>query len=136
VLPLRHHRRWKIAGAIVLLGVLVGTLIPAFGLWPDAPRITLYAVDKWLHGIVFAFLAVWFSGQYSRAYYVRISVALFIFGVVIELCQRLVSYRTAELLDLAADTAGIAIGMVIALIGVGGWSLRFEERLERRQRRT
>ncbi len=133
MLSLRYHRRWQIAGTIVLLGVFAATLIPAFWLWPTFTRVTLFAYDKWLHGITFLFLAVWFSGQYSRDRYVRIGAGLFAFGIIIELCQRMVSYRTAELMDLLADTVGIVIGLAIAVIGAGGWSLRFEARLARRK---
>lgn len=132
MLALRYHRRWQIAGILVLSGVLLGTLIPAFWLWPDVSRVALFAFDKWLHGITFVFLAVWFSGQYSRQKYVHIGIGLFLFGVLIEMCQRMVSYRTAELMDLAADTVGIVIGLGIALAGVGGWSLRIEQRFARR----
>lgn len=134
MLALRYQRRWQIAGTLVLLGVFAGTLIPAFWLWPDISRVTLIDFDKWLHGITFTFLAVWFSGQYSRNNYLRIGIGLFLFGIIIELCQRLVSYRTAELMDLAADTVGIAVGLLIALAGVGGWSLRFEDRFRQRVR--
>ena len=96
-------------------------------------RITLIEFDKWLHGITFALLAIWFSGQYARRHYVRIGIGLFLFGIIIELCQRMVSYRTAEWMDLFADSVGIAIGLAIAVAGVGGWSWRLEERLVRRQ---
>jgi VanZ family protein len=132
LLPLRYQRRWQFAGAFVLLSVLAGTLIPAFWLWPDVSRVTLINFDKWLHCATFAFLAVWFSGQYSRNRYWGIGIGLLLFGIVIELCQRMVSYRTAELMDLAADTVGIVLGLIIALAGVGGWSLRLEERIQRR----
>ena len=132
MLPLRYQRRWQLAGAFALLSVLAGTLIPAFWLWPDFSRVTLIDFDKWLHGFTFAFLAVWFSGQYSRNRYWGIGIGLFMFGIVIELCQRMVSYRTAEFMDLAADTVGIALGLIIALAGLGGWSLRLEELIQRR----
>jgi VanZ family protein len=132
LLPLRYQRRWQLAGVFALLSVLAGTLIPAFWLWPDFSRLTLIDFDKWLHGFTFAFLAVWFSGQYSRNRYWGIGIGLFLFGIVIELCQRMVSYRTAEFMDLAADTVGIALGLIIALTGLGGWSLRLEEFIQRR----
>ena len=116
----------------MLLTVFAGTLLPAFWLWPIESRLTLFQFDKWLHGTTFVFLAVWFSGQYAKTHYIRIAFGLFLFGIIIELCQRMVSYRTAELMDLAADTLGIAIGLAIAIAGAGGWSLRFEERILRR----
>jgi len=136
VLALRFHRRWQIAGTLFLVSVLTGTLVPAFWLWPDVSRIAFIEFDKWLHGITFIFLTVWFSGQYPRSRYLRIVIGLLVFGIIIELCQRMVTYRTAELTDLAADAVGIAVGLAIALLGAGGWSLRFEERLARRIRET
>jgi VanZ family protein len=84
-----------------------------------------------LHGITFVFLAVWFAGQYRRKSYWRIAVGLLAFGVLIEACQRLVTYRSADWLDIAADAAGIAVGMAVAMAGLGGWSLWVENRLSR-----
>jgi VanZ family protein len=43
------------------------------------------------------------------------------------LFQLQVSYRTADWLDIAANTAGIIIGLIIATAGLGGWALRFED---------
>ena len=86
-------------------------------------------VDKWLHGIAFVVLAVWFAGQYRPGSYWRIAVGLLAFGVLIEACQRMVTYRSADWLDIAADAAGIAVGLAIAMAGLGGWSLWFEKRL-------
>jgi VanZ family protein len=73
---------------------------------------------------------VWFSGQYARQSYWRIGVGLIAFGALIELIQSMVSYRTAEWMDMYADGVGITIGLIIALLGAGGWSLRMERWLE------
>ena len=88
-------------------------------------------VDKWLHGVIFVFLAIWFAGQYRRRSYWRIGLGLIAFGVLIEACQRLVTYRSADVFDIAADAAGIAIGLAIALSGLGGWSMWVENRFSK-----
>jgi VanZ family protein len=38
----------------------------------------------------------------------------------------MVTYRSAELFDIVADCIGIAVGLIIAMAGLGGWSLRIE----------
>ena len=67
-----------------------------------------------------------FAGQYRPRSYWRIAVGLVAFGALIEVCQRMVTYRSADLLDFAADVGGIAVGLAIALAGLGGWSLWLE----------
>ena len=130
MLPLRYALRWQFASAALLLIVLVGALMPAIWFWPDRVRVLnwLGSLDKWAHLLTFAFLAVWFAGQYRRGSYWRVGLGLVGFGVLIELCQRMVGYRSAEWLDIGADVGGIAIGLAIGLAGVGGWSQRFENR--------
>ncbi len=132
MLPLRYARRWRIAGFILLLSVLAATLMPA--VWVSKTKYLTWFehVDKWLHGIIFIFLALWFSGQYRRGSYWRIGIGLIAFGGLIEACQRLVTYRSAEWFDIVADAAGIGIGLAIALAGLGGWSMRFEAWLQGR----
>jgi VanZ family protein len=117
-----------LAGIVLLMSALTGALLP------DLPFIDLsrpfQMSDKGLHVLVFVFLAVWFSGQYARQSYWRIGVGLIAFGALIELIQSMVSYRTAEWMDMYADGVGITIGLIIALLGAGGWSLRMERWLE------
>jgi hypothetical protein len=48
---------------------------------------------------------------------------------MIEACQRVVGYRTADWIDVSADAAGIILGLVIGAAGIGGWCLRAEARL-------
>ncbi|MDH3613969.1 MAG: VanZ family protein [Gammaproteobacteria bacterium] len=128
MLPLRHARRWRIASIVLLLLVLVATLIPAVWIWPDKRQFVAWfiEVDKWLHAITFVLLAIWFAGQYRRRSYWRIGIGLVLFGVLIEACQRLVTYRSAEWFDIVADAAGITVGLAVAMAGLGGWSLRLE----------
>jgi len=135
MLPLRYAPRWRIASLVFLLAVLLAALSPAVWFWPDRVKILSWmsGVDKWLHVMTFIVLAVWFAGQYRPRSYWRIAIGLLAFGVFIELCQRMVSYRTAEWFDVAADAVGIIVGLTIAIFGIGGWSLRFESWLLQRQ---
>jgi len=128
MLPLRYARLWRVANMVLLSAVLAATIMPAVWLWPDRVRIVNWAdsIDKWAHFVTFAFLAVWFAGQYPSSRFWRIGFWLLAFGVAIELLQRAVGYRSAEWLDIAADAAGIIAGFAIALTGVAGWSLRAE----------
>lgn len=135
MLPLRHLRRWRIAGLVLLLLVLVVTMMPAVWTWPQRRQFVAWLVDfdKWLHAITFAVLALWFSGQYRRESYWRVGLGLVFFGVFIEVCQRMVTYRSSEWYDILADVVGILVGLALASAGLGGWSLRFENWLAGRQ---
>jgi len=137
MLPLRYTQRWRAAGFLLLVIVLIGTLMPAFWFLDDSREFVTWfmGIDKWLHTLTFLFLTVWFSGQYERRSYWRIAAGLILFGVLIEVCQRMVSYRSAEWYDLAADVVGVVAGLVIAWLGMGGWSLRAEAWLTQRQAR-
>ena len=130
MLELRFAGAWRLVSIVGLLLVLTATMVPADWIWPEDPNSILYINDKWLHGITFGLLAVWFCGQYAASQYWRVAVGLLAFGALIEICQRAVSYRSSDLLDLTADVAGITVGLLIALAGAGGWSLRLESWLQ------
>jgi len=131
MLPLRYAAQWRAASIVLLVLVLFSTLMPAVWFWPDRSGFVEWfvPVDKWLHATTFVILAVWFAGQYRRNSYWRIGVGLLFFGALIEACQGLVTYRSADWLDFAANAAGIAVGMAVAMAGLGGWSLWIENRL-------
>lgn len=134
MLPLRYAQRWRAAGLFLLALVLLAALMPAVWFHTDSQQLVSWIknIDKWLHALTFLFLAVWFAGQYEREAYWRVATGLVMFGILIEVCQRMLSYRSAEWYDLAADILGIMIGLTIAWLGVGGWSLRTEAWLARR----
>ena len=131
MLPLRYARRWQAAGIGALAVALVSALAPAI-LFPFDMSAGGIGPDKWLHALTFMFLTVWFSGQYAPRSYWRIALGMLAFGGFIELCQRLVAYRSAEATDLLADGIGIVLGLAIAFAGAGGWSLRVEDWLQAR----
>jgi len=130
VLPLQYQRRWKIAGVLLLIAVLTVAMAPPLFPWLGTGSPLLMLSDKWLHGITFASMVVWYSGQYARRSYWLLALGLLAFGLLIEFCQSLVSYRTAESGDLIADILGILVGLAIALVGLGGWSARVESWLQ------
>ena len=132
MLELRYAGVWRLLSALSLLLILTATLVPPHWLWPDSLPFHVRVSDKWMHGITFTGLAIWFSGQYARSSYWRIAIGLLAFGVLIEVAQRAVVYRSAELMDLAADLAGITVGLLVALFGAGGWTPRFEDWLQNR----
>ena len=133
MLPLRHARRWQLAGLVVLVAVLAAALMPAIWFMREMQDPRFAHSDKWLHAITFMLLTVWFAGQYARRSYWRIAAGMVAFGAVIEISQRLVGYRTADTMDLVADAVGVVAGLLIAWAGAGGWSLRFEQWIAARE---
>lgn len=134
MLPVRHVGFWRFFSAVILVVVLVAALSPAFWLFDNRAHALFWFqnADKWLHALTFITLALWFAGLYEKRNYWRIAVGLMLFGFVVELCQLMVSYRTADWVDIGANTAGIIVGLSVAAAGLGGWSLRFEDWYTRR----
>ena len=133
MLPLRRARHWQVAGVVVLLVVFVAALMPAIWFMHEMNNARFAHADKWLHAITFMLLTVWFSGQYSRRNYWRIAAGMLAFGAFIEICQRMLTYRSAEPMDFAADGIGVVAGLLIAWAGAGGWSLRVEQWIAARE---
>lgn len=117
MLAVRHPRSWLVIGwTLVVLAVLV-SLLPG----KELPHTGMN--DKFEHSIAYALLALWFAGIYPRSRYIVIAIALFIMGVGIEWAQGAMHLgRQADVRDVVANTGGIAIGLSLALIGLGGWA--------------
>jgi hypothetical protein len=88
---------------------------------PSPPTTDVVINDKLLHFATYGVLAGWFAGIYQRSRYPLIAVALLALGAALELLQRAGGERMGEWLDLAANAAGIATGLCLALIGLAGW---------------
>jgi VanZ family protein len=123
LLPLRFPKVWSVLGWLLVLGVIVGSLMPG----PSLPDVALD--DKLEHVSVYLVLMVWFAGFYARRFYVAIAIVLCALGIGLDLLQGLTATRAFELFDILADMVGVAIGFGLAVAFLGGWCQRLEQRL-------
>jgi VanZ family protein len=108
------------------LGWLLVAVTVVFSLLPAPPSGPVVIDDKILHAATYFLLASWFAGIYRPSRYGVIGGGLLLLGAVIELMQRAGGERMGEWLDLAANAAGIAVGLALARLGLGAWCAWFE----------
>jgi VanZ family protein len=123
LLPLRFPKVWSVLGWLLVLGVIVGSLMPGRAM----PDVSLN--DKLQHASVYLLLMVWFAGFYARRFYLAIAIVLCALGIGLDLLQGLTATRSFELYDIMADLVGIGIGFGLAVAFLGGWCQRVEQRL-------
>lgn len=111
---------WWGIGFVLVLGVCVGSLLPA-QLTPGIPL-----RDKVQHAAAYLLLMVWFAGMYRRRYHAVIAVLLVLLGLALDLAQSATVTRSFELADVAANTGGILAGLLLARFFLEGWCLRVE----------
>ena len=120
MLPLRFPWLWLAVGWALAVGVAVGSLTPAETL------VGISISDKLLHAGSYFVLTVWFTGVYEVRRHVPLALALIAAGFGIELLQLLTETRMFSLLDALANSIGVALGLALARLGLGGWCLRIE----------
>lgn len=123
MLPLRFPKVWSGLGWLLVLGVIVGSLLPGSAL----PEVSVN--DKIEHAGAYCLLMVWFAGLYPRRLYPLIAAVLLALGIGLDLLQGLTRTRSLELYDIVADLVGIVIGSGLSLWLLGGWCQRLEQRL-------
>lgn len=118
------HPGWRIAARLALYGGIA--LVCLIALNPHARTTPGVGWDKLNHLIAFSTLsfAAWWAHPGVR---LRAMLALFAFGLAIEVVQSTMPAHQAEAADLLADVLGIAMGL---------WSARLvQARASRVQRR-
>jgi VanZ family protein len=121
MLQLRRRRLWITLSMILLAAVFFVCLQP--GLGPTGPA----GFDKVEHLAAYVLLALWFTGLVARGRYWAVGAGLMALGLLIEVLQwRMNLGRSAEALDMLANTLGIGVGITIALLATGGWAPRLE----------
>jgi len=89
---------------------LVATLV-WLSLTPQPPQVDLEQGDKLGHLIAYGGLMYWFCLLYVRKQVRAAYAAGFIaMGIAIEFLQGWTGYRSFEVVDMVADTAGVALG--------------------------
>jgi VanZ family protein len=116
---------WSLGGALLAL-ITALSLLPIRG-----PDLDLPNSDKLNHAIAYLVLMLYFgqlvgAQRRSRA---TVAAALIGYGIAIELLQALLPLRVAELADLAANAAGIALGLLLLRTPIGGALVAIERHL-------
>jgi VanZ family protein len=123
VLPLRYPRVWLTLGWLLVLGVIVGSLLPGPIIREIAPPIS----DKLEHFSAYFVLMAWFAGLYPRSKHVLVAVALVVLGTALDVLQGTATRtRSFEPLDIAADAIGIVAALLLSAWLLEGWCLRVE----------
>jgi VanZ family protein len=120
LLPLRYPKIWVGLGALLLLGVITGSLVPA----QVIEEIKLG--DKLEHMGSYFVLMFWFGGMWPRSRQVWVAVGLCLLGVVLDLLQGLTPTRTLDPADMAANGLGVVFALALTLSLLTGWCQRVE----------
>lgn len=123
MLPLRYPWFWLVLGWLLVIGVCVGSLLPAQAL----PAIKLS--DKLLHAGSYFLLMLWFAGLYRRKHHPWIAAILLALGIILDVAQANTVTRMFDVRDIAANAAGIIAALLLSLWLLDGWCQRLEHRL-------
>jgi VanZ family protein len=121
MLALRHRLAWIVASVALVAIVVWGSLQTAVHV--DAP----HGFDKVEHFSTYMVLALWFTGLYARPRWWAVVLVLLALGLSMEISQYLMhAGRDADPYDMAANTAGVAVGLLLAWLATGGWAQKVE----------
>lgn len=120
-----YRTAWLAAGWLLIFLIAYISLIPS----PPAPMRFPHA-DKLEHLIAYTLLMGWFCQIYSaRRQRVYLALACIAYGGIIELLQGWSGYRSADWLDLLADSLGVALGWTLNTTSLQFLLTRFDARL-------
>ena len=107
---LRLHGLWEAVGIGLVVTVVALSLLPL-------PAADLGAnSDKLGHSLAYSSLMYWFAMVYpAKRRHPALAICFVALGVGLEFLQGMTSYRSFEVADMVANTAGVAIGWCFAL---------------------
>ena len=84
-------------------------------LTPNPPQVDFEESDKVGHLLAYGALILWFCYLYERTRVQAVYAAGFIaMGIALEFIQGATGYRTFEVLDMVANSLGVALGWAAA----------------------
>lgn len=104
--PLYYKRIWFALGILLLLGIVIGSLIPV-------SRIEIHTSDKIIHVLMYLLLMAWFAQIMEARLHLRIAIFFVSLGLFLEYAQHATGYRSFEWGDVLANFAGVAVGWVL-----------------------
>ena len=106
---LKYQRLW------LTLGFLLIGLIWYLSLTPDPPDTGIEQGDKLGHFLAYGLLMGWFAQIYQRRR-ARLGLMLVFIamGVLLEFIQGMLGYRSYSYADMAANTTGVVLGLLLA----------------------
>jgi VanZ family protein len=118
---------------LLALGWIFVVLVVAGSLGPPVTGAPFSISDKVQHFAAYFVLTLWFTGLYPRDRLLFVVLGFFCLGGLIELLQGLLTEtRQMDVIDVAANSLGIAAATVVAALGLSSWALRLEAWWSRR----
>jgi len=97
------------------LGWTLVLLVIHLSLAPAPFELPVQAGDKLSHVFAYLVLMSWFANLYEGPVHrFRFAIGFLALGVTLEILQRWIGYRSFEVIDMAANAAGVAVGWVLA----------------------
>ncbi|HWI13310.1 MAG TPA: VanZ family protein [Burkholderiales bacterium] len=94
---------WALVALVIYLSVT-----------PRPVEIPVDEGDKLGHLLAYGTVMLWFAQVYEDRARWRVMLGLVLLGIALEFVQRWTGYRTFDVWDMAADAAGVLIGIVLA----------------------
>jgi glycopeptide antibiotics resistance protein len=121
---LRYAALW-FAGAMLLFMIML-----TIGLSARLMDAVDHITDDWVvHILGFMVITIAFCGPLQQRFRNKVFIGALVFGVLIEIVQLMIPYRTASLIDMSANLLGLALGWLYLRSKYGDWCLGLEKLL-------
>lgn len=126
---LKFKFTWWTICHLTAFAILVVCLIPSSGKVPRFEHL-----DKFFHFFGHALLAIFYTQVWNRNRLNQLFFILLLYGFIIEVLQFLTGWRTFDLFDVLANSAGTTYGILFS-ISLGEGFFKFIENLKDRGHR-